>query len=96
MNAFSLIWSIIFGLGLGYLLFVLFTMLENLKIIERIKKMKTFLERTKTLKSEILVKKSRINDSAMLEIQEEINKLKELIDNEVNRRAKNLSQQGGL
>ncbi len=55
--------------------------------------MKTYLEKIKLLKSETMIKKKRISDSSIVEIQKEVNKLKELIDNEVNRRGENLNKQ---
>lgn len=58
--------------------------------------MKNIDQKISGLKSELIVFKKRIKDSTLLIIQERINKIKEIIDNEVNRRAINLNNQGGL
>jgi len=58
--------------------------------------MKNMIWRISNLESEIIVYKKRINDSTLLGIQKKINKIKEIIDNEINRRAENLGKQGSL
>ena len=40
-----------------------------------------------------MFRKKRLKDKSLLEIQEEINKLKNIIDDEINRRIKNLNKQ---
>ena len=58
--------------------------------------MKSIDERVANLKTKLILMKKRINDSTLLEIQKKINKIKEIIDNEINRRAENLGKQGSL
>lgn len=53
-------------------------------------------QRIENLKNELIVIKKRIKDGTLLSIQGKIDKVKEIVDNEINRRAKNLSNQGGL
>ena len=54
--------------------------------------MRNIDQRISNLKNEIIVYRKRINDSTLLEIQKKIDKIKEIIDNEINRRAGNLSK----
>lgn len=89
---FCIIFAVIFGLGLGYLIGILCEIIKNIKINREVK-MKTIKEKLTNLNNEVLLKKSRISDSSIVEIQETMNKLKELIDNEVKRRAENLNRQ---
>lgn len=50
-------------------------------------------ERVATLRSELLIMRKRISDDSLLEIQKKVNKIKDIVDNEVNRRAENLNKQ---
>lgn len=50
-------------------------------------------QRISNLKNEIIVLKKRIKDSTLLSIQEKINKIKNIVDAEINRRAENLNKQ---
>ena len=50
-------------------------------------------QRINNLKNELIVLKKRIKDATLLSIQEKINKIKNIIDNEINRRAENLNKQ---
>ena len=53
-------------------------------------------QRIENLKNELIIIKKRIKDGTLLSIQGKIDKVKEIVDNEINRRAENLSNQGGL
>jgi hypothetical protein len=55
--------------------------------------MKAIKERLDNLEREVVLKKKRISDISIIEIQEVMNNLKTLIDNEVIRRAENLNKQ---
>ena len=58
--------------------------------------MKNIDQMVGNLKSELIIIKKRISDNTLISIQEKINKMKEVVDNEINRRAKNLNKQGEL
>lgn len=58
--------------------------------------MKNIDQRIGNLKSELIIFKKRIKDSTLISIQGKINKIKEIIDDEINRRASNLNKQGGF
>ena len=50
-------------------------------------------QRISNLKNELIVLKKRIKDATLLSIQEKIDKIKKIVDNEINRRAENLNKQ---
>ena len=56
-------------------------------------KIRSIDQRISNLKNELIVLKKRIKDATLLSIQEKINKIKNIIDNEINRRAENLNKQ---
>ncbi len=55
--------------------------------------MRNIDQRINNFKNELIVLKKRIKDSTLLSIQEKINKIKNIVDTEINRRAENLSKQ---
>jgi len=50
-------------------------------------------QRISNLKNELIVLKKRVKDGTLISIQEKVNKIKNIIDSEINRRAENLNQQ---
>ena len=52
-----------------------------------------FPYKLKNMKNEFMFRKKRLKDKSLLDIEEEINKLKNIIDDEINRRIKNLNEQ---
>lgn len=96
MIIFQLIWVIFFGIGLGWLIGIIQEIIINFKKKCEVTKMKSFKQKLEIFKSELTIRKKRISDESVVEIQEVINKMKTLIDDEINRRASNLNKQEGL
>jgi len=96
MNILYTVLLVIFGISLGYTIFLILNIFinfykknvnqKNKKEIYEVNEMKTIKDRLNILESEVKIKKKRISDNTIVEIQEVMNKLKTLIDNEVIRR----------
>jgi hypothetical protein len=58
--------------------------------------MRTIIEKCEEVKRYIFKYCNRINDYTLLKLQDLIVEIKEIIDDEINKRVKNLNNQGGL
>ncbi len=58
--------------------------------------MRTITEKCEEVKRHIFHYCKRINDYSLLKMQGLVVEIKEMIDDEINRRAENLKKQGGL
>lgn len=58
--------------------------------------MRSLIQKVMNIRSELKLFKKRIKDDILLDVQNEINKIKGIVDSEINRRAENLGKQGNL
>ena len=58
--------------------------------------MRTLTQKVKNIESELSIFKRRIRDNDLLEIQKEIESIKEIVDNEIDRRTGNIIKDNNL